>query len=147
MKWMKYGLLAIALVLGAGAASANDELKRAIEAANDELEAAIAAGDAGAAGAAYSLEGQILPPGGRVESGPVSIGAFWQAVRESGIAGAELTTLEVYDHGDMASEVGAFKLSNEEGVVVATGKYMVLWTREDGRWKLHRDIWNADPVE
>jgi hypothetical protein len=25
-----------------------------------------------------------------------------------------------------------------------TGKYIVVWKRQDGVWKLHADIWNSD---
>ena len=146
MQSMKLALVALCMCVGAVSASADGHIKVQIEAANDALAAAIAAGDAEAAGAAYTMDGQALPPGGTVITGPAAIGAMWKSVRESGIAGAELNTLEVFEHGDTATEVGSFALSNEEGAVVATGKYVVLWKLEDGAWKLHRDIWNADPA-
>jgi ketosteroid isomerase-like protein len=31
----------------------------------------------------------------------------------------------------------------EGGKVVDRGKYIVIWKREQGQWKLHRDIWNT----
>jgi ketosteroid isomerase-like protein len=31
----------------------------------------------------------------------------------------------------------------EGGQVIDNGKYVVLWRREAGQWKLHRDIWNS----
>jgi len=50
---------------------------------------------------------------------------------------------EVEDHGDTAIEVGKYTLKGEEGQVLDTGKYTVIWKQEEGQWKLHRDIFNS----
>jgi ketosteroid isomerase-like protein len=46
-------------------------------------------------------------------------------------------------HGDMAYEVGKLTLKGEDGTVLDSGKYVVIWKRENGQWRLHRDIWNT----
>lgn len=53
---------------------------------------------------------------------------------------AELEELE--EHVDTAIEVGQYTLSGG-GQVMDRGTYLVTWKREDGQWKLHRDIWNT----
>ncbi len=59
-----------------------------------------------------------------------------------------LTTLEVADHGDLATEVGSLTATvpGEDGNKVSiAGKFIVLWKRgDDGTWRFHRDIWNFD---
>jgi hypothetical protein len=30
-----------------------------------------------------------------------------------------------------------------DGKVLDKGKYIVIWKKEDGTWKLHRDIWTT----
>ena len=76
MQSMKLALVALCMCVGAVSASADGHIKGQIEAANDALAAAIAAGDAEAAGAAYTMDGQALPPGGTVITGPAAIGAI-----------------------------------------------------------------------
>jgi ketosteroid isomerase-like protein len=65
-------------------------------------------------------------------------------VVDSGVKGATLTTLEAEGQGDTAYEVGKYTLTGEAGKVLDTGKYVTIWKREQGQWKLHRDIWNTN---
>jgi ketosteroid isomerase-like protein len=60
-----------------------------------------------------------------------------------GIAEATLKTIELEAHGDTANEIGAYTLRAGDGGVLDQGKYVVIWKREGGQWKLHRDIWNS----
>ena len=46
-------------------------------------------------------------------------------------------------HGDTAIEVGRAELFDAAGEIADTLKYIVIWKRVDGKWKLHRDIFNS----
>ncbi|MFN2131069.1 MAG: YybH family protein, partial [Anaerolineae bacterium] len=72
-----------------------------------------------------------------------AIQAFWQAVLDAGIKEARLEIREVEAHGDTAIEVGEYTLHGEGGAELDAGKYIVIWKREGGQWKLHRDIFNS----
>jgi ketosteroid isomerase-like protein len=43
--------------------------------------------------------------------------------------------------GEMAHEIGEAHLTLGSGTAVA--KYVVVWKKADGQWRLHRDIWNT----
>jgi hypothetical protein len=45
--------------------------------------------------------------------------------------------------GDTAHEVGQYELLDAAGKTLDRGKYVVLWKKEGGRFKLHRDIWTT----
>jgi len=61
-----------------------------------------------------------------------------------GIAGTgTLETLELEGHGETVYEVGKYTLRGTAGELLDQGKYLVVWKREKGRWRLHRDIWNS----
>jgi ketosteroid isomerase-like protein len=47
-------------------------------------------------------------------------------------------------HGDTALEVETYALIGEGGKTLDTGKYVVVWKRQGGQWKIHRDIWNTN---
>lgn len=134
------------LVLAGLPASAADDVRQAIEAANKKFEAAVGRGDGPGTAALYTAAGQLLPAQSETVSGTQAIGQFWQAVYNSGIKSASLTTLEAEGHGNTAHEVGKYELRAADGKVLDHGKYVVIWKKEGASWKLHRDIWTTSVV-
>ena len=68
----------------------------------------------------------------------------WQGALDAGLTAATLDTVEVDSTGDTAVEVGRYTLRAKGGQVADAGTYVVVWKREGGGWKLHRDIWNTN---
>lgn len=90
----------------------------------------------------YSDTALVLAPGQDIVSGKAGIQQGWQQAIDSGLKELESTTREVESHGDSAHEVGTWVLRNATGEV-DHGKYMVVWKKQGGAWKLHRDIWKS----
>ena len=101
-------------------------------------------GDAAAVAACYTTNARILPPGSSPLSGAAAIAGYWGQGMQGGIKGIRLTTLEAEQHGDTAIDVGSAELVGDAGAVLDTANYIVIWKRVDGKWKLHRDIWNSN---
>jgi uncharacterized protein (TIGR02246 family) len=116
----------------------------AIEATNQRFMQAFAQADAAGLASLYTEDAQLLPPGGEIARGWEAIRAFWQAAMDSGISAARLEIAEVEDHGDTAIEVSRYTLLGAGEQVLDQGKYIVIWKRERGEWKLHRDIFNTN---
>ncbi len=136
--------VAAIVLLGAAPSRAEDaDVRRAVEAANRAWIVAFLRGDGQAIGNLYTLAGQAFPPQGDIVRGRGAIARLWQGVIDSGVKGVTLTTLEVEAAGDTAYEVGTYQLTGDGGTALDSGKYVVVWKREDGAWKLHRDIWNS----
>ena len=124
------------------------DIRGAIEEENRILTSTFAGGDASAMAAMYTENGQLLPSNSEFITGREQIASFWQQVMDMGITTLELQTLEVEGFGETASEVGRYKLGGDAGEILDQGKYVVVWKKEDGQWKLHRDIWNTNlPAE
>jgi uncharacterized protein (TIGR02246 family) len=122
-----------------------DEVRAAIEAQNRAFGEAVHAGDAAAISALYTADGAVLPPGSAKVSGRAAVAEFWASAPSAGIASAVLTTEEVvYAQGDTATEIGSAVTSAKDGSVIDEGKYIVLWKRDEGAWRFHRDIWNSN---
>lgn len=65
----------------------------------------------------------------------------------SGITSANLKTIEVWGMENLITEEGESTLFVGDAQVYK-GKYIVLWKKVDGEWKLFRDIFNSDlPAE
>ena len=118
--------------------------KDAIKAANKVLLGHLAAGNATAIAACYSKKAILLPPGAPATKGARNIAGYWAGAIGQGVKTAKLKTQEVDELGTTAIECGAYKLKGAGGALLGTGKYVVVWKREDRAWKLHRDIFNAD---
>jgi uncharacterized protein (TIGR02246 family) len=147
MRTLQLDALAITLVvfLGAGLAAGQTVGPRAaIEAANARFSADFLKGDATAVASHYTAAAQVFPPNGDVVRGREAIAKFWKGVMDAGIKGAKLVTVEVEAHGDSAHEVGTYVLTGEGGKALDNGKYVVVWKREGGQWRIHRDIWNTN---
>jgi ketosteroid isomerase-like protein len=139
-------VMLIMLAVGALAvpgASAQSDAKSGIAATNKKFEAAAAKGDAAAVAALYTADAWVMPPNGTLTKGP-GIAALWKAMVGEGGTSVKLMTQEVEAHGDTAHEVGAYEIKTADGTVVDKGKFIVIWKRDGGEWKLHRDIWNSD---
>lgn len=118
------------------------DVRSQIEAGNREFMAAFAKRDAAAVAALYTDGGQLLPPNSEVVRGHEAIREFWQGAMTLGLTGATLETVDVDASGETAVEVGRYRLTAGDAEA-DHGKYIVVWKNVDGRWKLHRDIWNT----
>ena len=121
----------------------SEKLRKEIAAANDKFMAAIAQQDAAAVAALYTKGGQVLPPNSDFVTGREAIQGLWQAVLDMGIRRAVMEIVEVEDHGKTAIEVSTYTLYAEGDAVADRGKYIVIWKKKKGDWKLHRDIFNS----
>ena len=133
----------IAGLTGCGGSDDNEDLAALISAANRSFESAFQAQSAPTLAGLYTSNGSVLPPGSEPVVGAANIQNFWQAVMNAGIRGARLTTNELTDCGDTAVEVGSYELLGSTNNVLDRGKYVVVWRRENGQWRLHRDIFNT----
>jgi len=115
-----------------------------IRAANEKFMQAFAEGNAAGLADLYTDEGMLLPAGMEALSGKLAVQEFWQGAMNMGIKSVKLETVEVQPCDNTAIEMGNYTLSGEGGSLVDKGKYIVIWHRQDGDWKLHKDIWNTN---
>lgn len=134
-------IAALALISGLRV-DAVEDIRSQIESANRRFEAAFAKGDAAGVAACYTADAQILPPGAEMSSGAEAIAAYWAQGMQPGTT-FKLNTIEVEQHGETAIEVGHAEIVGAGGKVLDSAKYVVIWKRVGGAWKLHRDIWNS----
>jgi ketosteroid isomerase-like protein len=89
-----------------------------------------------------------MPPDAPPVRGADAIEAFWRGAMKMGVKSATLETVEVESSGgDLATEIGQFTLGMDApggGRAEMIGKYIVLWKRDGGVWKLRADIWNGN---
>lgn len=93
----------------------------------------------------FSDEAMVFPPGSPpVKGGTEILTGFWSAVMASGIHRADIQTTQATAYGDMAIDIGTLKLYDAEGTLLDDAKYLVEWQKENGQWKIKKDIWNSN---
>ena len=119
--------------------------KATIDKLNESFMAAFQKGDTAAIGQMYAEDAYLLPSGGEMVKGRAAIQAFWTKAAE-GISDFKLTTVDVQPLGnDSAREVGTFTLKTKgQPPQEVAGKYVVVWQKVGGDWRLAADIWYTD---
>lgn len=120
------------------------DVRAEITAANARFCEALRRGDVSGMTAFYSKNVQLFPAHSDILSSKQAIEQFWRESIKAGIRGGALRTLEVEVNGNTAWETGEYTMTGEGGKVFDKGKYLVVWKKEQGQWKLHRDIWNTN---
>jgi uncharacterized protein (TIGR02246 family) len=148
MKIRSGAMLACAFVIGLAASQSLTAqaggVKAAVDAANKKFGAALAAGNAAGVAALYTDDATAFPPNSEAVRGRAAIEKMFQAMIAAGVKEVTLTAQEVEGHGDTATEVGTYAVKDAAGKELDRGKYVVVWKRAQGEWKLHRDIWNSN---
>ncbi|MGS0891932.1 YybH family protein [Burkholderia stagnalis] len=117
----------------------------AIKAENARWAEAFARGDYEAIGRLYTGDGTLLPPGGDRVVGPGAIVEYFA----KGYAGSKPDTVsfgndEFYGDDQVVTEVADAEIRDHDGKLKFRGKQILVFLKQGGAWKLHRDIWNSD---
>jgi ketosteroid isomerase-like protein len=125
----------------------SDGIRKAILAAEKVFVAAYNDHDAPGLAALYMRDGEIMPPNSGVVKGARKLQALFKSFWDAGDTVMRLDTVEAKGFGDTAYEVGKYTLSGDSGKVNDRGKYIVIWRKVGGQWKLYRDIFNTNMPE
>jgi uncharacterized protein (TIGR02246 family) len=113
-----------------------------ISAVSRQFEEAARKGDLDRIASLYTPDAIVLPPDGPLVKGRDAIKQMWGTVAQQiGLKDVRLNTLDFELAGDTGYEVGEATLTVSSGTAVA--KFVVVWKKIGGQWRLHRDIWNA----
>src|SRR5215468_9910753 len=125
--------------------SADEQTIRALD---QKWVAAVQAKDATASAGFYAPDGAMLPADGPIARGTAAITDGWKGIL--GLKNLKLTfaptQVTIANGGDMAYEIGTYELSfdGDKGPVKDVGKYVVVWKKVGGDWKVAADIYNSD---
>jgi len=146
---------AVAFLL-AGLMSASPALAHSVEAQLEELTvkwvAAFKQRDFAVIEALYASDGLLLPSNSPPIEGPKAIVEVWKSWAELPNVAIDFSAnrIEVSSSGDMAYDYGwyTFAFDTDNGRFSDRGKYVVVWKKVGGAWKIAADILNTNlPAE
>lgn len=121
-----------------------DSVKAAIAASNKVFGACFATGDSTTFANCYTSDACINVTNMPRMCGTQAITAFFNGGHKMGITNIVLTTEEVMGGKEAVVETGKYEMFVGDKISAEKGKFIVVWKEENGKWKMHRDIWNSD---
>lgn len=113
----------------------------------NEFAAAVKAKDAAKVASLYTEDAVLMPPNEPMVKGRQTIQAFMQRQFDGGIQEVTFSHLESATSGATGYAAGTYVLSfkSKDGQPgTDNGKYLEIWKRIGGEWKIAYDIFNSD---
>lgn len=133
-------------------ADTSADAKRAIDAANAQWPRLTSSGHADSIAEFYAADAVLMPPNMATIRGKDSVRAFFATINT--IDPRPTLTLRaetVVARGPVAVETGRWLWTFPVGATLPpgmppadSGKYMVRWTQQNGKWLMADDVWNSD---
>lgn len=126
--------------------------KQAIDAANAQWPRLTSTGHADSIAEFYAADGLIMPPNMASVKGKDGIKAFFATMNSMEPKGTiTLRAVTVVGTGSVAVETGRWNWTYAAGSKLPpgmptadSGKYIVRWAQQNGKWLMVDDIWNSD---
>lgn len=85
-----------------------------------------------------------MQPNAKATIGRNNILHVMSAFLKSRMPKFSLNTIEVWGNNDLLVSEDKWTFSDKDGKEVDRGKSLVVWKKEDGKWKMFRDCYNSD---
>ncbi len=123
-------------------------VEQAIRKMDKQWVGAAVRGDSATIANFYAPDSVFLIPNAPPAEGPNAIGEAWKGLISlpNLSLNYRATRIDVAASGDLATAIGTYDLafSGESGRVRDEGKYVVVWQKVDGEWKVIADIYNSN---
>jgi len=111
---------------------------------NERFTSAHVTGDVDAIDAMFVPDAVSYPPGAEAVRGLPAMHAFTVEYLAAGLSEFREETTEFYGNAELVVDAGTYVVTWGEEPVTERGKYLNVWQRVDGEWKIRSNIWNAD---
>ena len=114
-------------------------LEKEIELRLREYENYLEAGDSMALGNMYTKDAEVIP----TIVGRENIIKVFSKMIQNGTIGTFETT-HLWGNNELLVEEGKGVWSHKNGGAESSGRYLLVWKKDDGEWKILRDTWFPD---
>lgn len=112
-------------------------LEKEIELRLREYENYLQNGDSIALGNMYMKDAEIIPS----TVGRENIIRVFSTMISDSITGSSFKTTQLWGNDQLIVEDGTGTWSHTDGTVVGSGRYLLVWKKDNGKWKILRDTW------
>ncbi len=123
----------------------NEDEKRYIREASKKFSEAFIEQDFEAMANSYTMDAKLIPLGTPIVEGREAIKQRWILGKDTKVLSHSMDDTEITVLGDQAYDYGYYKGTSKKGdepISEWKGKYVVVWKKEEGSWRMYIDIWN-----
>ena len=99
-------------------------------------------GDSNALAAHYASDAVVMPPNSEIVKGK-DVAGIWGGAIRMGVKSMKLNMTDVAGGGDVYAETGTYEMAGADNKTLDKGKYVTVWKKDNGSWKIYRDIRNT----
>jgi ketosteroid isomerase-like protein len=110
-----------------------------LDSVNQKFSEEIASADSAALASHYWPNAELLLDNSEVVKGEDIIHAWGNGIR-AGIKEVSFSTTDIAGTPDYIIETGKYEMKDGSKNLLDRGKYVVVWEKRNGEWKLYRDI-------
>ncbi len=119
-------------------------MRTVIEGKNDRFRQAHVAGDRATIDGMFAQDAKVLPPDADPVIGRAAIDALTAEYIDYGISKFRKETTDFHGNEDLLIDQGNYVLVYGKEHVREVGKYLDVWKKEGGDWKIQTNIWNTN---
>ena len=119
------------------------KMKKIIEEKNNAFAKAFITGDSAGMVNSYAHDAKIFPPNSAAIIGQSAIGPLVSQYLKFGIKEYRDETTALYGNEDNLIEEGDYFMGDGKGNSIDKGKYIVVWRKVDGDWKIYSNMFNS----
>ena len=119
---------------------------REIKAAHRSFAEAAVRHDLDGIASVFAIDAIIMPPDAEMVKGRDAILRHWKGAFDGGLSGLKINPTDIQVIGDVAIEIGHATLSmapDGAAAIVSKVKYVEIWKKIRGHWRVYRGMWNA----
>ena len=152
MRSVRHLVPPLAVALACQPVDTSASAKQAIDAANAQWPRLTSTGHSDSIAEFYAVDAVLMPPNMATTKGKDAIRAFFATMNTMDPHPIlTLRAVTVVGSGPVAVETGRWHWAFPAGAklppgmaAVDSGKYIVRWAQQNGRWLMADDIWNSD---
>ena len=118
--------------------------RRLIAEQNERFTRAHVTGDIAVIDSMFAPNATSYPPGGAAVTGLPALHAFTVEYLRAGVTDFREETIDFYGNAEHVVDAGTYVVTYGPAHVTERGKYLNVWTRVDGSWKIKSNMWNTD---
>jgi len=121
-----------------------NKAKKEIEQRLRDYENALKNGDSITLSNLYTIDAEILNNGKPSTMGRNNILKSIGGMIRADITGSSFNTTGLWGNNELLVEQGTGFFAQTNGKVVSRGRYLLIWKKDKGTWKIFRDTWFSD---
>jgi hypothetical protein len=110
---------------------------------NERFTAAHVTGDVATIDSMLAADARSFPPGAAAVSGAQAMHDFTVDYIKAGVTQFREETTRIYGNAEYVIDEGTYVVTYGPDHVTERGKYLNVWIRVDGSWKIKANMWNT----